>query len=280
MSTADTSLAERVATRVVASGTLGAWWLGGSGFIFKSASGRQVWIDPYLSDSAQAMFGLQRAFPAPISAADGQPDIVICTHWHEDHLDPGCIPELARRRPTAKFVMPPTAMAHALHWGVALAQVVPLVYGQALEIGDVKLTTVVARHEAGVLGWEVPDAMGVLVEVDGLRIYHTGDTDYDPRIHRALGALPLAFATLCINGSVGNMNVHEAALLAWQLKARSLVPHHHRIWHRPPEKIPPFETLDPELFAQTYRNLGGTAAVIIPEVGREMTISANGLLVT
>ena len=26
-------------------------------------------------------------------------------------------------------------------------------------------------------------------------------------------------ATLCINGSVGNMNAHEAALLAWQVRA-------------------------------------------------------------
>jgi len=280
MSAPDPSLARRIANRKVAPGSLGAWWLGGSGFIFKTPAGRQIWIDPYLSDAVQTMFGVARAFPAPITAEEAEPDIVISTHWHEDHLDPGCIPELARRRPGAKFVMPPTAMAHALSWGLAPAQVVPFVQGQVLELGEVKLTAIVARHEAGIAGWEVPDALGVVFDFGGLRLFHTGDTDYDARIHRALKGTSFAFATLCMNGSVGNMNAHEAALLAWQLDACTLMPHHHYLWSRPKEKIPVCETLDPKLFEETYRKLGGAAAVIIPELARDMTITADGLTVS
>lgn len=270
------SLPARIALAQPAAGSLAAWWLGGSGFIFKTPAGRQVWIDPYLSDVVKTMFGIGRAFPPPITAAEGEPDFVISTHWHEDHLDPGCIPELARRRPKAKFIMSPGAMAHAVSWGLAPAQITTLVPGQTLDLGDVKLTALVARHEAGIPGWEVPDAFGVILDFDGVRIYHTGDTDYDARIHRAAAATPLALATLCINGSVGNMNAHEAALLAWHLNAKTLIPHHHILWSRPPDKIPACETLDPRLFAGTYAKLGGAAKVILPAVGDGYTITANG----
>jgi len=274
--TAPASLASRIASTRPAADSLAAWWLGGSGFIFKTPAGRQVWIDPYLSDIVKAMFGVARAFPPPITAAEAEPDFVISTHWHEDHLDPGCIPELARRRPNAKFIMSPGSMAHALSWGLPTTQVLPLSPGQTLDLGDVKLTAIVARHEAGVPGWEVPDAFGVILDFGGVRVFHTGDTDYDARIHRAVAATPLALATLCINGSVGNMNAHEAALLAWHLNARSVIPHHHLLWSRPAAKIPAFETLDPNLFADTYRKLGGKAQVLLPAVGGGYTVTTNG----
>ena len=270
------SLASRIAATRPAAGTLAAWWLGGSGFIFKTPAGRQVWIDPYLSDVVKTMFGVARAFPPPLTAAEAEPDVVISTHWHEDHLDPGCIPELARRRPEAKFIMSPASMSHAVSWGLAPSRITPLAPAATLDLGDVKLTGVVARHEAGVPGWEVPDAFGVVLDFGGVRIFHTGDTDYDPRIHRALAGTSLALATLCINGSVGNLNAHEAALLAWQLDTRSVIPHHHILWSRPADKIPAFETLDPNLFATTYRKLGGAANVILPAVSAGYTLTAAG----
>ncbi|MBP6506206.1 MAG: MBL fold metallo-hydrolase [Opitutaceae bacterium] len=270
------TLATQIALARPAAGSVAAWWLGGSGFIFKTPAGRQIWIDPYLSDIVQTMFGLGRAFPPPLTPAEAEPDIVISTHWHEDHLDPEAIPAIARHRPTAKFIMSPGAMSHAIPLGVPKEQITPLVPGGTLDLDGVKLTAIVARHEAGVPGWEVPDAFGVILDFGGVRVFHTGDTDYDARIHRAVGATPLALATLCINGSVGNMNAHEAALLAWHLNARTVIPHHHLIWERPPEKIPAYETLDPQLFADTYRKLGGTAQVLIPTVGEGFTLSPTG----
>lgn len=207
------------------------------------------------------------------------PDVIVSSHFHEDHLDPGCIPEIARRRPNATFVMSPGSASHALAWGLTNAQIKKMSWDQTFEIGGVKITAIVARHEAGVPGWEVPDAMGVVLDFGGVKIYHTGDTDYDSRIHRALKGTALAFATLCMNGSVGNMNAHEAALLSRHLDVKTLIPHHHYLWDRTPAQIPWYETLDPNLFADTYRRLGGTGNVVIPEVARGMTITADGLTV-
>lgn len=271
------TLAARIALTQPAAGSVAMWWLGGSGFIFKTANGRQVWIDPYLSDAVRNLFGIGRAFPPPITIAEAEPDIVISTHWHEDHLDPEAIPALARRRPATRFIMSPAAMSHAVPLGVPVGRVTTLTTGQTLELGDgLQLTGIVARHEAGVPGWEVPDAFGALLDFGGVRIYHTGDTDYDPRIHRALAGTPLALATLCINGAVGNLNAHEAALLAWHLDARAVIPHHHLIWDRPQEKISACETLDPQLFTDTYQKLGGRGQAIVPAVGAGWLVTASG----
>jgi len=260
------TLGTRVAREKAPSGHVAVWWLGGSGFIFKTPAGTQVYIDPYLSNIAEDIFGAgnKRAFPTPIPAEDVRADAVISTHWHEDHLDPGAIPVIARHSPATRFIMPPSATARALSWGVPRDRVIALTAGQTLTVGDMTITAVPARHEAGIPGWEVPDAIGVVLEAEGLKIYHTGDTEYDARL-RLLKREGIDVAIACINGVTGNMDAHEAALLAWQLGAQTVIPMHHLLWAGNPGG--PDATLDPSLFEQTYRKLGGSGRVVLPEVG-------------
>ena len=259
--------AQLIAGRTVPEGHMVAWWLGGSGFVFKTPAGTQISVDPYLSDAARAIFGLARAFPAPIAAEDARPDMVICTHWHEDHLDPEAIPIIARHSAATRFVMPPSAMARALSWGIARERIAPLAAGGSLTIRDVTISHVPARHEPGIAGWEVPDAMGVIVGAAGLQVYHTGDTEYDLRL-RALAGRGIDAIFACINGTGGNMDAHEAALLAWRLGSRLVVPMHHRLWAENPDG----GTLDPRLFAETYRALGGRGRVVAPDLLGEILI--------
>lgn len=265
-------LARRVQEFQVPAGCVTTWWLGGSGFIFKTAGGSEIWIDPYLSDVVRATFGLGRAFPAPILAEEARPDVIIATHWHEDHLDPVAIPTIARVSPNTRFVMPPSAMSRALSWGLRRSRITPLSWGQTVEIAGAKITSVPARHDAGIAGWEVPDAMGVILEVDGLKIYNTGDTEYDLRL-RMLKSQKVDVIQACINGVGGNMNAHEAAMLAWQLGAKLAIPMHHLLWATNPAGDE--ATLDPELFATTYARLGGVGQVVIPSIGEAIRLTAN-----
>jgi L-ascorbate metabolism protein UlaG (beta-lactamase superfamily) len=130
-----------------------------------------------------------------------------------------------------------------------------------------------ARHLPEIPGWEVPDAIGLLIEAEGLRIYHTGDTEYDLRL-RSLAYdadRPIDVMLTVINGTGGNMNAYEAALLAWQLRPGIVIPMHHILWKdfSGGEQA----TLDPSLFADTYRRLGGTGQVILPAVGEPIELS-------
>ena len=265
----DTSMAERVAGKQVAAGHVSCWWLGGSGFVFKTAAGTVLYVDPYLSDSVKGIFGVDRAFPPPISPDAVRTDAVISTHWHEDHLDPGTIPAVARENPAAKFIMPPSATSHALSWGLNRAQVVGLSSGQTAKVNEVLVEATPARHVAGIPGWEVPDAMGVLLRVGEFTIYHCGDTEYDVRLRRLKSCKP-DVALLCINGITGNMDAHEAAMLAWHLGAGTVIPIHHYLWAT--NSGTDEETLDPRLFTGTYQRLGGSGRSIIPEVGAEIDL--------
>jgi L-ascorbate 6-phosphate lactonase len=261
-------LSKQVADHDVPVSHVVAWWLGGSGFIFETPTGTQVYIDPYLSDSAKAIFGLDRAFPPPLRPEEARPDVVISTHWHEDHLDPGTIPVIGRESPATQFVMPPSALSRAVGWGVPRERILSLTSGQSVRVRDVTISHTPARHEAGISGWEVPDAMGVVLEVAGLKIYHSGDTEYDIRL-RLLKEQDFDVVLVCINGTGGNMNAYEAALLAYQLHPRTVIPMHHYLWAGAPDQE---ATLDPELFAETYRKLGGAGRVMIPALGAPLDL--------
>ena len=239
--------------------------------MFKTSAGTQVYVDPYLTNCVAQIFGVERGFPAPISAEDARPDLVIATHWHEDHLDPQGIPIIAKHS-KAMFLAPPSCVSRMLGWGLPRERVTGISVGQTHEFKDVKITAVPARHLAGIPGWETDDAIGLLLEIDGLRIYHSGDTEYDLRL-RALAynkQAPIDVALLVINGAGGNMNAHEAALLAWQLGAKVIVPMHHILWKdfSGGEQA----TLDPQLMVDTYQRLGGMGVVQPLAVGEALTI--------
>lgn len=266
-------LAETIAATAAAPGTVVAWWLGGTGWVFKTPAGAQIWVDPYLSDIARAIFGLARAFPAPIAPEEARPDLVICTHFHEDHLDPVALPIIARSS-AARFLCPPSSYARLVGWGVAPERAQIFAVGQTAAHADVTLRATPARHHSEVAGWDVPDPIGVLLDVAGQRIYHSGDTEYDLKV-RALMTAGIDVALLVINGNGGNMNAHEAALLGWQLGARHLVPMHHILWADWGPMEAPGTTLDPALFARTYRALGGAGRVSAPAIGEPIVFAAG-----
>ena len=264
------SLMKRITSKQVVDAHLASWWLGGSGFVFKTPASTVVCVDPYLSNCAEDLFGMKRAFPTPIDPEEFRADAIISTHWHEDHLDPGSIPIIARNNPHAKFIMPPSAMARAMSWGLRRSQIVSFTSGEPTIVGDVTIEAMPARHEAGVPGWEVPDAVGVLLRFGKLKIYHSGDTEYDVRLRRLKSYQP-DVAMLCINGDGGNMDAFEAALLAWHLGASLVIPIHHLLWANKPPGAD--ETLDPMLFVKTYERLGGTGRALVPQIGEEIDLT-------
>ena len=94
----------------VPGGSLALWWLGQAGFAFKTAAGRIVYLDPYLSDAVERLHGFKRLSLPPLAAEEVRADLVVLTHEHADHLDPDALPIIARNNPVV-----PVCGARGLH---------------------------------------------------------------------------------------------------------------------------------------------------------------------
>jgi L-ascorbate 6-phosphate lactonase len=116
------------------------------------------------------------------------------------------------------------------------------------------------------------DALALVVEFDGLRVFVSGDTEYDTRILSVRRRAPFDLGLFVINGSGGNMNALEAALLAHQLAPATAIPTHYGMW--PPENYGPDATLDPAVFVDTCARLGGPDTYVM-RVGERLELPAR-----
>lgn len=262
------SLETRIRECVVAPGTVACVWLGQAGYLLKSPAGVVVMIDPYLSDYAEAQWGMRRVLPPPIDPAKLQPDLLLCSHWHEDHLDMPLIKQWAALNPGV-FGGSVACVPRAQAWGWPAHKTVLLDTGMSYSIEDVHVTAHFARHETP----DAPatDAVSFLLTIDGLTIWAVCDTEYDARL-RAMAGYDIDVAFVPINGVGGNLTDKEAALLLSYVKPRLAIPNHYNMWA--PETFGPNATLDPRVFVETYALLGGGATRIL-EVGEIVTFAKS-----
>ena len=262
-------LAARFAGLKVRPGTVACVWLGQAGYLFKTQGGLTVMIDPYFSDEGERIEGLKRLFATPITAEEFQPDLLLVSHGHLDHFDEPTISAFAAARRTTLFA-PPSCTSRAAELGWQTAKLHPLQPGKSATKGGVRVTATFARHT-------LPDAVGLFIAVDGIRLWHSGDTEYDEHLRR-ITSERLDAAFICINGGGGNMNAHEAALLAWRLEPRLVVPMHYGLWKPDDYRYhgaAPDATPDPAIFAATLAKLDKRMRVRRLQLGRPVAISRS-----
>ena len=249
----------------VPQGAVHIWWLLQAGFVIKSPGGFTVCIDAYLTDSVKTSYGISRGYPAPLSPEESEFDAVMATHSHDDHQDPEAIIPFSKHSKT-RYIGPFNVIKLARAGGFYGDRSVLINRGEVVEVGDIKIEAVYARHMFE--PEPTPDAAGYLITVGKWRIYHSGDTEYDARIvddteNRTDVSL------ICINGITGNMDTKEAAFLAWRQGCKGAVPMHFGLW-REDEEFNKTATLDLNEFTDTYKRLEPNGRVWIPELGKPL----------
>jgi L-ascorbate 6-phosphate lactonase len=214
------STAEAIRDCRVSRGQLAIYWLCQAGFAFKSSSSELVYIDPYFSDVVERVVGFKRMMTCPVSAEQANADLVVCTHEHLDHMDTDALPTLAKN-PKTKFAGPIECMKEFEKLGIASKRCHLLEEGKSLTVGGVEVTAVYADH-----GELAPDALGVVLNFDGIKVYHTGDTAYRPEEFRPAIKMRPDILIPCINGAFGNMDAHEAAMLTALTAPAVVIPSH------------------------------------------------------
>jgi L-ascorbate metabolism protein UlaG (beta-lactamase superfamily) len=230
------------------------WWLGQSGFLVQWR-GRHLLLDPYLSDSLTKKYDgtdkphVRMTARAVDPAALDFIDVVTSSHNHTDHLDAETLVPILRANRSIVLIAPEVNRQFvAERLGIDPSFPVGLQFGQIADARPFRIEAVPAKHEE--LG---PEYVGYIVRCGPWTIYHSGDTLLYDGMEELLRLHNVDVALLPINGRVperrvaGNLNGAQAARLAKQIGARTVIPCHYEMFE--------FNTADPQEFADECRAL-------------------------
>jgi len=209
-------------------------WLGHSAV--KIQGSRIVYIDPFLTGNPAASTG-----PEKIKDAD----IVVVTHHHGDHLGDAFV--LAEKTGATLVAIHEIAV-EAQAQGITAEG---MNIGGTVETKGVKIHMVQALHSA-----EKGNAAGVVIEMDGKRIYHAGDTGltYDMKLIGEFFRPDLSFIPI---GDRYTMGIPSACKAVEFIQTKKVIPIHYGTF--------PIVAANPEEFK---KKVGSLSEVIILKPGQ------------
>ncbi|HMK36995.1 MAG TPA: MBL fold metallo-hydrolase [Desulfomonilaceae bacterium] len=170
-------------------------WLGHASFRI-NGSKSTVYIDPWK---------LKKNAPAA--------DVICITHSHFDHLSEDDVALI--RKPSTVIVGPPDCKGG---FGDAFK---PIQAGGVIQAGDVTVEAVPAYNVDKDFHPKKNNWVGFVVTVDGMRVYHTGDTDMIPEMSQIK-----ADVVLIPVGGTYTMTVAQAAEAVSKINPKVAVPMH------------------------------------------------------
>lgn len=216
-------------------------YLGHSCFLLQTSRARLL-IDPYLNDNPKAA----------ARASTVRCDYVLITHGHEDHtgdaltIAKACGATIIANYEIAEYFAAQGATAHGMNPGG----------GYTFPFGRVKLT--IAHHTSSVNAGLKPIYLGapcgLLIEADGKKIYHAGDTALFLDM-QLIGRVGLDVALLPI-GDNFTMGPDDALDALDFLKPKVSVPMHYDTW--------PVIAQDASAFARAAAARGHAVRVLAP----------------
>lgn len=177
-------------------------WLGQSGFLLKQG-GSNIYIDPFM-----------------LPATETKADLILITHAHHDHYSPESIDKIIKAG--TKII------ASGLCEGIEKYPNVKILEpGKSASAFGIKIEAVPAYNtNPEKLKWHPKENkwMGYIIESDGRRIYHAGDTDFIPEMKK----IDNIYAALLPMGDTYTMGVDEMIEAAKAIGADITVPIHYK----------------------------------------------------
>lgn len=198
------------------------FFLGQAGFVFKSKNGTTLGVDMYLThcvEREEGHMGFKRLIPIILSPDEIIFDYIVATHPHKDHFDMDAIPTLMAPHHTKLFASV-ECEADMKRLKLTNENTVYVKPGEQADADDIHLEFVDCDHGIG-----TPDAFGLIITMDGRRIYIAGDTCLHLEQVPELGKIDVMIAP--INGKNGNLSERECTELSKALKPGVTIPCHY-----------------------------------------------------
>lgn len=198
-------------------------WLTQNGFIFENSK-IKIMIDPYLTDSlGELKPEKSRRIPADESYFKADPDVVLLTHDHIDHLDIKTIEKIIENSTKEILFLASESAYNKLLTFVCGHNLVLLAPHSVYSEKGITFYSVHAEHSDRT-------AVGFIIDDGKQTFYISGDTLYNyDVIDDVLDLAPdgVDFAFLPINGRGNNMNARDAADFAYEIGAKCAAPVHY-----------------------------------------------------
>ncbi len=153
---------------------------------------------------------------------EGEPhdaDLILITHPHFDHLSP---PDVIKVAKADTVIVTVTGAVAKLEQARVPGKIHPVKPGDVLTLKKVQIEAVPAYNANKMFHLKENGWVGFILEVDGTRFYHAGDTDFIPEMKQ----IKVDVALLPVSGTYV-MTAEEAAKAAGAIAAKVYVPMHY-----------------------------------------------------
>ena len=226
-------------------GQLGIRWLGQNSFVFKTASGKLIGLDLYLSRT-RPLENYVHPTP-PISPEEIVVDYAFFTHDHADHADPDTLVPISEHVPEARFLGTPEGCAHMVEAGIPSDRVTALPPGEEVRIDDFSVQATYSWRPSPSEG--ITTHYGYLFRFEGLTLYNMGDSspdmvnDPETFLREVIEAKP-DIAIFPVIGDHGGRRPSDALVFARAIRPRVVIPAHYECFRS--------RTIHPEEFTRLF----------------------------
>ena len=169
-------------------------WLGHD--CFRIDGDKIVYFDPYqISPGAKA-------------------DLILVTHEHFDHCSPG---DIAKIQKPETVIVTEKDSAKKLEGNVKVVRP-----GQTIDVDEIKIEAVPAYNTDKTFHPKENGWLGFIVDMEGVRIYHAGDTDFIPEMNQ----FEVDIALLPVSGTYV-MTAVDAIEAALAIRPKLAIPMHY-----------------------------------------------------